>query len=74
MIPPEYVVVSLGLDAALGDEQFEVSRDGFAAAGARLAVVAPLVVLLEGGYLIENLGPNAMAFLTGALGASEHTN
>lgn len=74
MIPPDYVVVSLGLDAEMGDEQFQVSRDGFAAAGARVASVAPLVVLLEGGYLIDELGPNAMAFLTGALGVNEDAN
>jgi acetoin utilization deacetylase AcuC-like enzyme len=74
MVPPDYLVVSLGLDAEMGDEQFEVSRDGFSAAGARLASVAPLVVLLEGGYLIDALGPNAMAFLAGALGGKERAD
>ncbi len=74
MIPPDYVVVSLGLDAAIGDEQFSVTRDGFYGAGARLAAVAPLVVLLEGGYVIDDLGPNAMAFLSGAFGADMRAN
>jgi acetoin utilization deacetylase AcuC-like enzyme len=68
MIRPDYVVVSLGLDAAQGDERFEVTRYGFSAAGRRLADVAPLVVLLEGGYVVDDLGGNAMAFIAGALG------
>ena len=70
MIRPDYVVVSLGLDAAAGDERFEVTRDGFAAAGRHLSTFAPLVVLLEGGYRIDDLGPNALAFLSGALGST----
>jgi acetoin utilization deacetylase AcuC-like enzyme len=68
MISPDYVVVSLGLDAARGDERFDVTADGFSEAGHRLARIAPLIVLLEGGYVIDDLGPNAMAFLAGALG------
>jgi len=62
---PTYIVVSLGLDAEAGDERFQVTRSGFAEAGRRLRDVAPMVVLLEGGYLVSELGRNTTAFLAG---------
>lgn len=65
---PDVIVVSLGLDTFIGDERFHVTRAGFREAGRILAAVAPLVVLLEGGYVVRELGNNAASFVEGALG------
>ena len=67
--PPETIVVSLGLDPLVGDERFAVTQQGFRAAGAKLAAAAPLVILIEGGYLVAELGNATVAFLEGALGS-----
>ena len=66
MPAPAAIVVSLGLDAFDNDERFKVSTAGFEAAGELVGHVAPLVVLLEGGYRIDEIGRNVTAFLGGA--------
>jgi acetoin utilization deacetylase AcuC-like enzyme len=63
---PEAMVVSLGVDAAGGDPEspLEVSGDGFAAAGERLAGLGlPTVLVHEGGYDLDRLGLDTVAVL-----------
>ena len=57
---------ALGLDIAVGDPVggFAVTPDGLAAIGAWIAGLGlPAVIVQEGGYLLERLGANALAFL-----------
>jgi acetoin utilization deacetylase AcuC-like enzyme len=65
---PRYLVVSVGFDMAAGDPVggFSVTVEGMRAVGqhiARLARDVPTVLVQEGGYLLEKLGENAVAFL-----------
>jgi len=63
---PHYVLVSLGLDAAEGDliGKFHITTAGFHEIGRRIAALGlPTVIVQEGGYRIETLGENAVAFL-----------
>ncbi len=63
---PRYLLVSLGLDAAEGDliGKFRITTDGFREIGWRVAALGlPTVIVQEGGYRIETLGDNAVAFL-----------
>ena len=69
---PGALVVSLGLDAQEGDPVggFRVSTDGFARAGGALGGFArerdlPCLLVQEGGYLCDSLGPNLAAVLGG---------
>lgn len=67
---PRYLVVSAGFDSVAGDPvgSFSLTTDGLARVGAEIARLGlPTVVLQEGGYLIEKLGQNAVAFLNGLL-------
>jgi acetoin utilization deacetylase AcuC-like enzyme len=67
---PDYLVVSLGLDIVSGDEVggFNVTTEGLRAIGAQIAGLSlPTLIVQEGGYLLERLGDNAVAFL-GAFG------
>jgi acetoin utilization deacetylase AcuC-like enzyme len=62
------LVVALGVDAAAGDPEspLEVSAAGFRAAGALLgALGVPTVVVQEGGYDLERLGPLVRETLLG---------
>jgi acetoin utilization deacetylase AcuC-like enzyme len=62
------LVVALGVDAAGGDPEspLEVSLDGFAEAGRRLAAMGlPTVIVQEGGYDLETIGGLVAAFLSG---------
>ncbi len=64
---PRYLLVSLGLDAAEGDliGKFRITTAGFHEIGRRIAALGlPTVIVQEGGYRIETLGANAVAFLT----------
>jgi acetoin utilization deacetylase AcuC-like enzyme len=64
---PAFLVVSLGVDAGASDPEspLQVSNDGFAAIGQRLASLGlPTVLVQEGGYNLEALGPDVMAVLT----------
>jgi acetoin utilization deacetylase AcuC-like enzyme len=66
---PRFLVVSAGFDTVAGDPvgSFSLTTDGVAQVGEAIAGLSlPTVVLQEGGYLIERLGDDAVAFL-GAL-------
>jgi acetoin utilization deacetylase AcuC-like enzyme len=63
---PRYVVVSVGFDTAAGDPVggFNLSPAGLAAVGQRIrSLNTPTVLVQEGGYLLERLAENALAFL-----------
>ena len=65
---PRHLVVSVGFDIVAGDPVggFNVTRQGLAEVGRRIARMAggvPVVLVQEGGYLLDDLGANAVAFL-----------
>lgn len=63
---PSSVVVSLGLDMAAADPlgQLALSQAGFARLGALLAALdRPTVLVQEGGYALEAIGPAAVSVL-----------
>jgi acetoin utilization deacetylase AcuC-like enzyme len=63
---PGAVVVSLGVDAAGADPEspLDVTTDGFAKAGEALAALRrPTVLVHEGGYALDRLGPDTVAVL-----------
>jgi acetoin utilization deacetylase AcuC-like enzyme len=67
---PDGLVVSLGVDAAVGDPEspLEVSLGGYRAAGERLSALAssvPAVAVQEGGYDLATIGPLVVAALSG---------
>ncbi len=65
---PDAIVVALGLDAFEGDPfgGLSVSTSGFARiAEAIAALKLPTVIIQEGGYLCDELGPNLTSFLGG---------
>lgn len=65
---PAALLVSLGFDPYKGDPSSDlaVSTEGFRAAGERIGRYAgPVVLIQEGGYLVEKLGENLDAFLDG---------
>ncbi len=67
---PDVVVVSHGFDTLAGDPEgsFSLSPESFEPIGRRLrALDRPLVVVQEGGYLLESLQPSLSAFLAGLL-------
>ncbi|MBN8872561.1 MAG: histone deacetylase family protein [Rhodospirillales bacterium] len=68
---PTVLVVSLGFDAHEGDPtaNLAASSEGFRAIGAALAQIGlPILLVQEGGYIVEKLPANLTAFLAG-LGA-----
>ncbi len=65
---PAALVVSVGFDAQAGDPAANLAVDtaGFEAVGRHVAALGlPTVLIQEGGYLVERLGANVTAFLTG---------
>lgn len=63
---PRYLVVSAGFDIAAGDPVggFNVTTGGLHEIGKQIAGLdLPTVIVQEGGYLLEKLGENAVAFL-----------
>ena len=65
---PAALIVSLGFDAQDGDPAANLSVDaaGFGTIGRQIAELGlPAVLVQEGGYLVERLGSNLTAFLTG---------
>jgi acetoin utilization deacetylase AcuC-like enzyme len=65
---PDALVVALGLDAYVGDPfaGLAITTDGFARIAERIAAMTlPTVLVQEGGYLSDDLGPNLTSFLTG---------
>ncbi|MGE0718753.1 MAG: histone deacetylase family protein [Alphaproteobacteria bacterium] len=65
---PDVLLVSLGFDAYEKDPLgvLKISTEGFAAIAGRLAALdLPTVLVQEGGYHVEDLGRNLVAFLAG---------
>lgn len=65
---PAALLVSLGFDAFKGDPSSDlcVSTDGFHQAGLRIgAWNGPIVLVQEGGYVVDKLAENLSAFLDG---------
>jgi acetoin utilization deacetylase AcuC-like enzyme len=65
---PAALIVSVGFDAQQGDPAANLSVDaaGFETVGRQVAALdLPTVLIQEGGYLVERLGRNLTAFLTG---------
>jgi acetoin utilization deacetylase AcuC-like enzyme len=65
---PAALIVSLGFDAQAGDPAANLAVDaaGFQAVGRLVAGLGlPTALIQEGGYLVERLGDNVTAFLTG---------
>ncbi len=65
---PQYLIVSLGLDIVQGDPAslagFAVTTAGVRAIGKRIAALGlPTLIVQEGGYRLDTLGQNALAFL-----------
>ena len=64
----DMVVVSLGLDTFITDPicDLSVTTEGFRRCGATVAGMSlPTIVLQEGGYDVEHLGANVVAWLEG---------
>ena len=62
------LVVALGVDAAASDPNspLAVSEDGYREAGSRLGALGlPTVLVQEGGYVLETIGPLVRATLEG---------
>jgi acetoin utilization deacetylase AcuC-like enzyme len=65
---PRYLVVSAGFDTVAGDPVggFGLTTEGLREIGQRIAGLdLPTIIVQEGGYLLETLGENAVAFLEG---------
>ena len=65
---PSVIVVALGLDTFAGDPttHFEIQAEDFTAMGDRIGALAlSTLVVLEGGYAIDEIGANAVNFLDG---------
>ncbi|UYG00204.1 histone deacetylase family protein [Halomonas sp. GD1P12] len=64
----ELLIVSLGVDIFENDpiSTFTFKRDDFAALGKRLAEAGlPCVLLMEGGYAVDDIGANVVSVLQG---------
>jgi acetoin utilization deacetylase AcuC-like enzyme len=64
---PRYLIVSAGFDIITGDPVggFEISTPGLHAIGERIAALGvPVVIVQEGGYLLDRLAESAAAFLS----------
>jgi len=65
---PDALVVSLGVDTFEGDpiSPFALQREDYPLIGRRIAALrVPTVLVQEGGYAVEDIGPNVVAVLTG---------
>lgn len=65
---PDLLLISLGVDMTTGDPlgTFQLEENHLQRLGAKLAAFdLPTVVVQEGGYHLENLGGQVVAFLTG---------
>jgi acetoin utilization deacetylase AcuC-like enzyme len=63
---PRYLIVSAGFDTTADDHVggFMLSQVGIQSIGARIAnLKLPTLIILEGGYQIQTLGANVVAFL-----------
>jgi acetoin utilization deacetylase AcuC-like enzyme len=69
---PSVLVVSLGFDAHAGDPtaNLAATTDAFGRIGALIRQTGyPVLLIQEGGYIVERLGINLTAFLAGLTGA-----
>jgi acetoin utilization deacetylase AcuC-like enzyme len=74
---PEVVVVSLGVDGLAEDSNSDLllTPAAFVEAGRLLGRLGvPLVCVLEGGYVLEQVGPTVLGFLHAARPRSERTS
>jgi acetoin utilization deacetylase AcuC-like enzyme len=65
---PDFVIVSLGVDTAVGDPigRFQLTEAAFGKMGEQFKQLnKPILVLQEGGYQLDTLGQNVLAFLRG---------
>ena len=65
-LEPEFLIVSLGVDSGASDPEspLRVSNHGFGRIGERLASLSmPTVLVQEGGYDLNALGPDVMSVL-----------
>lgn len=65
---PDILLISLGVDTAVGDPNgtFHLITSDFSTMGRLFAVLEmPCVVIQEGGYRLDTLGADVVAFLTG---------
>lgn len=65
---PDALVVSLGVDTWRGDpiSSFKLETDDYPRIGERLADLdLPTLVVMEGGYAVEEIGVNVVGFLDG---------
>ncbi len=65
---PEYLLVSLGLDAQENDPLgiLSITTNGFARMGDAIGALGlPSLIVQEGGYLCEEMADNLLAFLSG---------
>jgi acetoin utilization deacetylase AcuC-like enzyme len=66
---PDFVIVSLGVDTAVGDPigRFQLTEAAFGQMGAQFNQLGkPTLILQEGGYRLDTIGQNVVAFLRGA--------
>jgi acetoin utilization deacetylase AcuC-like enzyme len=65
---PAWLVVPLGMDTFVDDPlgDFAIRTEDYPAIGAVVAGLGlPMLVVMEGGYAVDALGPNVAAFLSG---------
>ncbi|MGZ8349711.1 MAG: histone deacetylase family protein [Allosphingosinicella sp.] len=65
---PDLLLCSYGADTFAGDpiSRFELRTDDYPELGRRVAALGvPGLVVMEGGYAVDALGPNVAAFLSG---------
>jgi acetoin utilization deacetylase AcuC-like enzyme len=69
---PDFLIVSLGFDTYNADPlgSFKIETEDYVTIAHRIKNSRPLLktpslLLLEGGYVVENLGENIAAFLRG---------
>jgi acetoin utilization deacetylase AcuC-like enzyme len=65
---PEYLVISLGVDTYYADPvgTFDLTHDCFIEIGKRIAKIGcPTVLIMEGGYNVEELGTSVVHLLAG---------
>jgi acetoin utilization deacetylase AcuC-like enzyme len=65
---PDFLIISLGADTALGDPigRFRLTEAAFRKMGQQFKKLnKPMLILQEGGYRLDTLGQNVLAFLLG---------
>lgn len=65
---PDLLVLSFGADTHASDPicAFDLDRDDFRAMARRIAAPSiPVLIVMEGGYAVDDLGHNVSAFLSG---------